>query len=445
MRKWVAIIAAAALLTLSACGQGGGNSSGAAPDAASGGNAASAPNTIDHAVTLKIWVPTMNDEQFQHYIADPVMQKYPNVTFDRLVTKATTGKPGMEELLARGDVPDLFFSTPAWFGKQKTMDVFTDLTPLIKKYNFDQQRLQPSVLDVVKAFSDTGKIEFMPLSRETLVMMYNKNIFDKFGIPYPKDGMTWDEARDLARKLSRDDNGKAYRGLDMTSNYHVHSNQWSLPLLNSRNEPQMANDDWTRYLQEILSMYSIPGNKPTSKAFGSLNNFIKDQDVAMYIGNLSQLDTVAHLDRGVLDWDLVTMPTFKDKPNIGPQEYTRFMAIGSTSRSKDEAFKVLAHLVSDEVQSAQNKDGLLTVLKDENVKKQYFNNLKELDGKNVAAVLKLQPANTPQKNIYLDYVTTAIVRAVKDYVFGVSDLNTALRKESEVAKQNIEGAAKADD
>jgi multiple sugar transport system substrate-binding protein len=434
----VSLAVAIVMLMMAACGQGDGSSSGTAQDTKAEGQTAESLDTIAEAVTLKVWVPTMDDEKYQHYIADPIKQKFPNVTLDRLETKATTGKPGMEELLARGDVPDMFYSTPSWFGKQKPMDVYSDLTPLIKKYNFDLQRFQTPVLDLVKAFSDPGKFEFMPLSQETLILMYNKSIFDKFGVPYPKDGMTWDEARELARKLSRTDNGKAYRGLDITSNYHVHSNQWSLPLLNKENVPQMTNDDWTRYLQEILSMYSIPGNKPTTKTFGSFNSFVKDKDVAMYIGHLANLDTVARLESGLLDWDLVTMPTFKDKPNIGSQEYTRFMAISPASRNKDAVFKVLAHLVSDDVQLAQNKDGVMTVLKDENIKKQYFKNLKALDGKNVNAVLLLHPAKSPPKNIYLDYVTTATVRAVKDYVFGKSDLNTALRKESEVAKQNIE-------
>jgi multiple sugar transport system substrate-binding protein len=438
--KKLAVFLAVIIAMMTACAKNGSVSDRNSADEA---RSADSLDKIEEAVTLKIWVPTMNEEQYQQYIADPVRKKFPNVTLERLTTKATTGKPGMEELLARGEVPDLFFSTPAWFGKQKPMGVFYDLTPLIKKYNFDLQRLQPSVLDMVRAFSDEGKFEFMTLSRETLITMYNKNLFNKFGVPFPKDRMTWDEARELARRLSRVDNGKQYRGLDMTPNYHIHSNQLSLDLLDKNNNPLITNDEWVRYLQDILSMYFIPGNAPTSKSFGSLDAFMKEQDVAMFIGHLQHMDTVARLEPGLLDWDLVTMPVFKEKPNVGTQEYTRFMAISPASRNKDAAFKVLVHLVSDEVQLAQHRNGVLTVLKDENIKSQYFKNLQQLDNKNINAVLLLEPAYSPPKNINLDFVTTATVRAAQDYVLGRSDLITALRKESEVAKKNIEEFAAA--
>ncbi|CAG7658237.1 ABC transporter substrate-binding protein [Paenibacillus allorhizosphaerae] len=401
-------------------------------------------DTISEPITLKAYIPTLDDAKYKQYFADPIAKKFPNVNLVRLSPKATTGKAGMEELIAQGETPDLFYTTPAWFGKQKPMEVFDDLTPLIKKYNFDLQRLQPTLPVQMKAYSDPGKIEFMPVSRETLVLMYNKGLFDRFGVPYPKDKMTWEEVRVLAGKLTRNEEGKTYRGLDITPNFLIHSNQRSIPLVdNKTNTPLIASNAWTDYLSELLKIYEVPGNRPTSKNFGSLNSFFKDQDVAMYVGHLAHMDTVARLEKGLMDWDLVTMPVFKDLPNLGTQEYTRLLAITPTSKNKDAAFKVIAHLLSDEVQLEQNKSGVMTVLKDDAIKKQIFKDLKDLDGKNINAITALETAPTKETSIHMDYVVTAAVRAVEAIVTGSTDLNTALRKEADVAKGNIDQVIKS--
>jgi ABC-type glycerol-3-phosphate transport system substrate-binding protein len=396
-------------------------------------------DTISEPVTLKAYIPTLDDAKYKQYFADPIAKKFPNVNLVRLSPKATTGKAGMEELIAQGETPDFFYTTPAWFGKQKPMDVFDDLTPLIKKYNFDLQRLQPTLPVQMKAYSEPGKIEFLPVSRETLVLMYNKGLFDRFGVPYPKDKMTWEEVRTLAAKLTRNEGGKTYRGLDITPNFLIHSNQKSIPLVdNKTNSPLLSSNAWADYLGELLKIYEVPGNRPTAKTLGSLNSFYKDQDVAMYVGHLAHMDTVARLEKGVMDWDLVTMPVFKDLPDTGTQEYTRLLAITPTSKNKDAAFKVIAHLLSDEVQLEQNKSGVMTVLKDEAIKKQIFKDLKDLDGKNIGAITALKPATTKETSIHMDYVVTAAVRAVEAIVTGTSDLNSALRKETEVAQKNID-------
>ncbi|NOU90117.1 extracellular solute-binding protein [Paenibacillus sp. LMG 31460] len=52
---------------------------------------------------------------------------------------------------------------------------------------------------------------------DTLVLYYNKDIFDKFGISYPRNGMTWDEVYDLAKKLNRTEDGISYRGFGMAA------------------------------------------------------------------------------------------------------------------------------------------------------------------------------------------------------------------------------------
>lgn len=45
-------------------------------------------------------------------------------------------------------------------------------------------------------------------------LFYNKDIFDKFGVAYPKNGMIYEETLDLdlARRVTRSDGGVQYLG-----------------------------------------------------------------------------------------------------------------------------------------------------------------------------------------------------------------------------------------
>ena len=46
------------------------------------------------------------------------------------------------------------------------------------------------------------KLYGMPAGFTTRVVYYNKDLFDAANVPYPKDGWTWDDFKNLAKKLS---------------------------------------------------------------------------------------------------------------------------------------------------------------------------------------------------------------------------------------------------
>jgi multiple sugar transport system substrate-binding protein len=80
------------------------------------------------------------------------------------------------------------------------------------------------------------------------VLMYNKEIFDKFNIAFPTDGMTWDQAYAMAVKLTRQDGGVNYRGFG-TPNSVWYNNQLSLQIVNPKtNKASFYTDGWIKEL-----------------------------------------------------------------------------------------------------------------------------------------------------------------------------------------------------
>jgi multiple sugar transport system substrate-binding protein len=40
-----------------------------------------------------------------------------------------------------------------------------------------------------------------------MVLLYNKDLFDKAGIPYPNNNWKWEDLRNAAKKLTKNNNG----------------------------------------------------------------------------------------------------------------------------------------------------------------------------------------------------------------------------------------------
>jgi multiple sugar transport system substrate-binding protein len=92
------------------------------------------------------------------------------------------------------------------------------------------------------------------------------------------------------------------------------------------------------------------------------NEFIKDKNLAMilYLSNLHAGSYVADLE--TMNWDMVSAPSFKDKPGVGTQPYPVYWNVVSTSKDKDAAMEVIKYLTSEEYQMGVSKAGSATVL-----------------------------------------------------------------------------------
>jgi multiple sugar transport system substrate-binding protein len=61
--------------------------------------------------------------------------------------------------------------------------------------------------EAIAAFKWQGTLMCIPQNVSSLVVYYNKQLFDQAGIPYPKAGWTWDDFVKTAQTLTKDTNG----------------------------------------------------------------------------------------------------------------------------------------------------------------------------------------------------------------------------------------------
>lgn len=90
--------------------------------------------------------------------------------------------------------------------------VLEDVTEEAKKNGFGLDTLHPKVkkLVVMKTVMPDGtyvdRQYVYPCNVYNSFIIYNKNVFDKYGVPYPPEDLTWDQYIKLAKKLTKYEN-----------------------------------------------------------------------------------------------------------------------------------------------------------------------------------------------------------------------------------------------
>ena len=340
-------------------------------------------------VTVTIAMPSwgLSEATFKKFIADPVKSKYPYIDTQRVVVDIKANK--LQEMLAQGVYPDFVMTSSNIMDPLLSVKLTGNIEPLLKANGFDANRLQKGSLDAVRTASGGQYLSALPYTQNYSALYYNKDLFDKFGVAYPKDGMSWTKVVELGRKMTRMDGGTQYYGLHAGKVTRTAS-QRGLAVVDAKTLKAAVNtEEWKRNFELHKTIFSIPGNTWINEG-GAYDRFFKDKTLAMLALNSMHNRFASAPD---LNWDMVTYPYVEGKPGIGMGYDLHVMAITADSKHKDAAYKVLATLLSDEVQTTMAQDGMLTVLQNENIRNQFGKNLSYLQGKNLQAIFKTTPAD----------------------------------------------------
>jgi multiple sugar transport system substrate-binding protein len=420
-----ALCACLIFLVLAACGGGSGEPSASPPE---GGDPLGKPVTL----TLFNGQPGALDLE-RLGITDALKKKFPNLTLNILLKGPNTD---YKNLIADGTLPDIIYESASFTVDRIMQNGFHyEMDDLLKKHNFDLNVFEPNVLAQTRYATGLGKTYGLPFTMNRYALFYNKDLFDKFGVPYPKDGMTWDDIYELAKRLTRSDQGTQYMGFATTPNNMMLNNQLSLgPLDPKQDKASLNTDGWKLLFENLKRFYEIPNNEllPTSEVGKGF--------IAMAVESHPPMISWAKANPE-MRWDVVSVPVLKEKPNTGLKPATLSLFVTQTSQHKDEAFQVVAYLVSKEVQTLLARQGVGTPLADAEVKKAFGQNVPELKDKNTGAFYYYQDAPpSPLRDPNLTSVGVDFAAPFADMIKNKTDVNTVLRTFEEQINQKIEEA-----
>ena len=202
------MLASVMVLGLAACGGGSTSSSGG------GTTSTTSKSSGGGSLTINIW--DSNQQAGLQQIVDDwsktsgVSAKIEVVDWDNYWTLLEAGASG-------GTMPDVFWMHSNTAQMYMENNILLDLTDYISKdSSVDMSKYYEGVKNLYTR-SD-GKIYALPKDHDTIALLYNKAIFDKYGVDYPTDDWTWEDMYEAAKKITEESKGDVYGMAMNTSN-----------------------------------------------------------------------------------------------------------------------------------------------------------------------------------------------------------------------------------
>ncbi|KUP23328.1 extracellular solute-binding protein [Paenibacillus sp. DMB5] len=157
-------------------------------------NSDSQTNTKD---TLKVlyW----NADDFNTTYGDLFSKKYPDTNIQVVAPTGTSAITDYNAAIQKYS-PDLVMLPPYHYKQLSKAKKLVDLETLIKRDEYDMTTLYPGLLDELKK-QGGGQLYGLSSKAESYALLYNADLFKKYKVKTPSDGMTWEEILNLAKKF----------------------------------------------------------------------------------------------------------------------------------------------------------------------------------------------------------------------------------------------------
>jgi multiple sugar transport system substrate-binding protein len=132
----------------------------------------------------------------QHPDIDVRIEHVPNAT--DFYTRLATG-------YAAGLAPDVFLINYRRYGQFAARGALTPVGPLLAESEVIAE--EDYFAEPLEAFRFDGELMCLPQNLSSLVVYFNRDLFDAAGVPYPEAGWTWADFLAAAQALTKDING----------------------------------------------------------------------------------------------------------------------------------------------------------------------------------------------------------------------------------------------
>jgi len=347
----VAVLAAA-------CASGGGSGSGGSgsggsgsPSASTGSSPSASPQQSAPPKPVELrWGVVANSPEAQEIwksFAQKVTETYPHITLKLEAEPFNQYWTKLQAQIASRTAPDIIqiqslrTATFAPRGAFEPLQNYFDTIPGFEVEDFDSS--------ILEALSWNGDQIALPFDFGPLVLFYNKDLFDKYNVPYPDENMTWEGFLERAKALTRDGN---YGALVNPLFDHVIAWIWS-------NGGEFMDDEMTtaminqpaaveavQFLSDLIHVHKVaPKITDPGNSNWGMEQF-QTGKIGMYTDGPWRF--VVHRANADFNWDVTILPQGKN----GSVTWVAGSGFGiySQSRYKEDAWKALTIILGHDAQ-----------------------------------------------------------------------------------------------
>jgi multiple sugar transport system substrate-binding protein len=273
--------------------------------------------------------------------------------YDALVTEFSEIYPHITiEHSAEYDEADVLLVSPFNLDDLLEEDALLNLDPLVQDdESFDLADYYPGA---VGSFISDDRLWAIPYGVTVMVLYYNQDIFDRYGVPYPKPGWTWSDFLDVARAIRDPIDGVfGYGDVDEYFDPLIFvylrggriTDSMQNPTRMTYDDPQtIAAMEWYAALAHDYNV--APQNTQLYEIGGNVRAGVYAERIGMWIDWIDQRGGSTHIDHDwpavwQMRWGMVPLPQYEEAfvPMI-----TDGYAISSDTAHPDECWQWISFL-----------------------------------------------------------------------------------------------------
>ena len=374
MKKRLIALTLTGLMAVSLAACGGGSGSSTAPAATAGGSestaggSAAAPSSGYTVSELKVNIWDNNQKAGLQQIADEwtaesgVKVSIEVVDWDNYWTLLEAGASG-------GQMPDVFWMHSNTAQMYMENDLLLNLDSYIEAD--DTIDLSKYYEGVVKLYNraDNGSQYALPKDHDTIALLYNKALFDKYGVEYPTDDWTWEDLRDAAAKITEAGKADQVYGFAMnTSNnqdgwYNIVYDYGAQIITDDHKGTTIGSDEGKAAMEMLRQILEVAAPQATVAETGTENLF-KSGKTAM-ISQGSWMINSFYTAENAADYAWAMLPYADTNGNGACDEGERYSAYNglgwaAAANTKDPkaAYDLISYFCSEKAQKEQASLGV---------------------------------------------------------------------------------------
>jgi multiple sugar transport system substrate-binding protein len=324
----------------------------------------SGSGTKNAAGTVVVMLPSDNpgDIQLRRTQAEAFMKSHPGIKVQVQVIPSEGYNERVFTSIAGGNAPDIFNSGDVVIPSIVSRHVALDLSQFVDKENYDLGAFYP---EVINGLTFENQLVGLTDNWDTQVMYYNRDLFQKAGVPEPTDDWTWDDVVSAAQKITS--------GSGASKTWGLLYETWFAPLDDQIYSfgGQVFSEDGTQCLldepQSVAALQSIvdvmkAGYAPEPSVFEQEGqdpfSIFAAGHAGMWIGSGRWSAFDLQSAKG-LNWAIAPRPNGPDHPRSNFFHLAMY-AITSASNDKANAWEFLKYMVSPEgiTQAFENMQGI---------------------------------------------------------------------------------------
>ncbi len=368
---------------------------------------ANSNSQADTKDTLKVlyW----NADDFNRTYGDLFSSKYPNIDIQVVTAGGMDAITNYDALITKHS-PDLVMLPPYHYQQMSEDKKLVDLETLIKRDQYDTTTLYPGLLDELRK-QGGGKLYGLSPKAESYALLYNADLFKKYNVKVPSDGMTWEEILNLAKKFpTTGDKNTRIWGLNSfgSSNLVMDiARTEGLTYLDPNTLKATANTAAWKNAYRISSEATKSGVLDerislSGKSYLESSSFIMGRS-AMTVASISHLQSLQAAKSGVKNYKSFTLGIAagpvdpKDRKSTGNVYTTEIFAIPAGASNVDAAWDFIKYFNGDDYAKEYYKPNN----SNNSIGAPLSRMIKEYSGYKLDAFYKLKPNLDPSITSYV--------------------------------------------